>query len=84
MKDPLYKKQWHLHKDNETTIDVDILGVWEREIYGKGVVIAIVDDGIEIKHPEIEPNYNEDSSWDFVFNRADPTSPNYHGFFFFF
>jgi len=41
-------------------------------ITGKGVVIAVVDDGIEYTHPDLEPNYAPECSFDFNYNDADP------------
>jgi len=62
--DPLYMYQWHLH-DNLFSVDC-------TEDSGKGVNIAIVDDGIQHTHPDISNNYSPTLSWDFNDNDADP------------
>lgn len=30
---------------------------WEMGYSGKGIVVTILDDGLERTHPDIEPNY---------------------------
>jgi len=59
--DPLYPSQWHLKTIGETS-----------EYTGRGVVIAIVDDGIQHTHPDIHDNYLASSSWDYNDNDSDP------------
>ena len=43
----------------------------------KGVVVSILDDGIEMKHPDLEANYDKDASLDVNGNDDDPT-PHYN------
>ena len=31
--------------------------VWQQGITGKGVVVAVVDDGLQQSHPELRDNY---------------------------
>jgi subtilisin family serine protease len=70
--DPLYAQQWHLHPGGSFShVDVNVRNVWEElNITGHGVVIAVVDDGLEYTHPDIAPNYVAPSSYDF--NYDDP------------
>ena len=35
----------------------NVIDVWKRNITGEGVVVAVVDDGLEPEHPEIQGNY---------------------------
>ena len=37
--------------------DMNVRKAWERGYTGKGVVITILDDGIEYTHPDLAPNY---------------------------
>jgi subtilisin family serine protease len=37
--------------------DVNVTGVWSQGIYGAGVVVSIVDDGVDFKHPDLADNY---------------------------
>ena len=45
--------------------DVHIRDVWSRGIYGTGVTIAIVDDGVQGIHPDLQCNYVPQDSFDF-------------------
>lgn len=80
--DPLFSKQWHLYQANGEHINVK--PVWRMGITGYGVVVTIVDDGIEHDHPDLLPNYDPKASTDLnghdddaYPNEADPI--NKHG-----
>jgi len=76
--DPYFTKQWHLLNTGQNSgtpgIDVNAIGVWNRFL-GKGVVVGIVDDGLQMKHPDLSPAVKRAYGWDFVDNDKDP-SPN--------
>lgn len=36
---------------------MNVMEAWERGLSGRGVVISILDDGIEREHPELRENY---------------------------
>ena len=36
---------------------MNIKGAWNRGYTGKGVVVSILDDGIEKVHPDLKHNY---------------------------
>jgi len=59
--DPLYHRMWYINpiypgrnrnSDNENLRSLNISNVWEKGYSGKGVVVTIIDDGIERDHPE--------------------------------
>lgn len=50
--DKLYRKQWYL-KDPFTSLDINVEPAWDN-VTGNGVTIAIVDDGLETKHPDLK------------------------------
>ncbi|BAZ45558.1 hypothetical protein NIES4102_25820 [Chondrocystis sp. NIES-4102] len=73
--DPLFNLQWHLNNTGQSggTIGADInLGNTWDTITGKGVVVGIVDDGLQYTHPELQGQYRPDLSYDFANNDNDP------------
>ncbi|XP_019909261.2 proprotein convertase subtilisin/kexin type 5 [Esox lucius] len=55
---------------------MNIEAAWGRGPTGKGVVVSILDDGIEREHPDLRPNYDSFASYDVNGNDDDPT-PRY-------
>lgn len=68
--DPLYASQWHLH-GNANSLNVE--SAWSRGITGRNVVVAIVDDGVQVAHPDL--NVNRALSKDFNNGRGTDPSP---------
>ncbi|MDB6139340.1 MAG: propanediol utilization protein [Verrucomicrobiaceae bacterium] len=64
-----FGRQWHLKNTQQSGgiagIDANVVPVWS-EHQGEGVVIAIVDDGVENTHPDIAPRYQMLLSYDFL------------------
>lgn len=81
--DPLYASQYHLHRTSSSSVSLNVTGVWDSGITGAGIVVAIVDDGIQFTHPDIAPNYHPESSYNFDFGTTDPSPASmtfdYHG-----
>ncbi|KAJ0063832.1 hypothetical protein NL108_011079, partial [Boleophthalmus pectinirostris] len=83
--DPRYPQQWHLHNDLNRGMDINVTGLWERNITGRGVTVVVVDDGVEHTHQDIQPNYSPEGSYDLNSNDPDPMphpdahSDNHHG-----
>ena len=73
--DPDYPDQWHLDNSGQSggTIgeDVNITSAWDN-LNGSGVIISIVDDGLDHNHPDISPNYVPSLSYDFCSSDTDP------------
>lgn len=36
---------------------MNVIPAWREGITGKGVVVTILDDGLETDHPDLEQNY---------------------------
>lgn len=78
--DPLYGQQFYFKNTGQgggtAGVDLNIEGLWPNA-NGTGVVISVVDDGLEITHPDLAPNMVADGSLHLnVFdNSSDPTPP---------
>ncbi|XP_057700391.1 furin (paired basic amino acid cleaving enzyme) a [Corythoichthys intestinalis] len=72
--DPLLKEQWYLYNDNHR--DLNARAAWNLGYTGKGVVVSILDDGIEKTHPDLSQNYDPDASYDVNDGDPDP-QPRY-------
>src|SRR5688572_28688047 len=69
--DALLENQWHLKARSLETGGANVRDAWPSAS-GSGVVIGIVDDGLQYAHPDLSPNYLASASYDFNFNDADP------------
>lgn len=74
--DPLYPDQWHLENTGQSGgtagEDINVLDSW-TDYDGTGVTIAVVDDGLEIAHPDLAANVLSGRSYDYVDDDTDPT-----------
>lgn len=91
--DPLYfpgtptgaNGQWHLNNANNLggkNIDARLLGAWQRDWTGQGVVVGICDDGLEKNHADLSANFDAANSHDFENDDNDPSpvfSSDEHG-----
>ncbi|CAH1796811.1 unnamed protein product [Owenia fusiformis] len=82
--DPAYPRQWHLHNHQDAGMDINITGVWEHNITGYNITVAVVDDGLQWDIKDLKDNYNARGSYDLNGNDPDPMpSPskgqNHHG-----
>lgn len=74
--DQYFSQQWNLINNLGTGIDVRVKIPWAADKTGAGVIMALVDDGLQHNHPDLSPNYSAANSWDFGQHDADP-SPVY-------
>ncbi|XP_021027491.1 proprotein convertase subtilisin/kexin type 7 [Mus caroli] len=83
--DPKYPQQWHLNNRRSPGRDINVTGVWERNVTGRGVTVVVVDDGVEHTVQDIAPNYCPEGSYDLNSNDPDPMphpdeeNGNHHG-----
>ncbi|NWU35014.1 PCSK4 convertase, partial [Hylia prasina] len=81
--DPWFPKQWYMNNDIHP--DLNILTAWSRGYTGLGVVLTVLDDGLEKDHPDLAANYDPLASYDFNSNDPDPQprygdgDKNWHG-----
>uniref|UniRef100_A0A7N8YL79 Furin (paired basic amino acid cleaving enzyme) a n=1 Tax=Mastacembelus armatus TaxID=205130 RepID=A0A7N8YL79_9TELE len=72
--DPKFRDQWYLYNSNHR--DLNAKDAWRLGYTGKGVVVSILDDGIEKNHPDLMQNYDPDASYDVNDGDPDP-QPRY-------
>jgi len=83
VEDPDYRLQWYLKNTGQTksrcsqyhgyeSLDINVVPVWEKNITGQGVVVCILDDGLEYTHPDLKRNYEARASHDYNGNDNDP------------
>ncbi|MDR0664803.1 MAG: S8 family serine peptidase [Helicobacteraceae bacterium] len=86
--DTLSAYQWHLKNWGQKTgagansvasnqiatgADLRVEPVWkDMNITGRNVVIAVLDNGTDVSHPDLAPNYDENLSWNYITNDKDP------------
>lgn len=76
--------QWHLKNTGQNGgtagIDVNVTTVWDTR-KGTGVRIGIVDDGLEMTHPDLVANVDAANSYDFNGKDGDPSpdAKSFHG-----
>ena len=70
--DPLLGQQWHLETRTFEPGGANVLTAWAT-VRGSSSIIGIVDDGLQLAHPDLAPNYRAALSRDFNDNDGDPT-----------
>jgi kexin len=65
--DPLFSNQWHLVNSGSISgsvsgEDAKVSSVWSSGNYGQGVTIAVVDDGVDVKHEDLSANISSSVS----------------------
>lgn len=80
--DTYYPSQWHLKNTGspgqgnaiagEDIANGQMESVW-NSYTGLGIVVAVVDDGIEKNHPDLSANVSTAASYDYVDANTDPT-----------
>ncbi|EDV53671.2 furin-like protease 1, isoforms 1/1-X/2 isoform X1 [Drosophila erecta] len=81
--DSKWPQMWYLNRGGG--LDMNVIPAWKQGITGKGVVVTILDDGLESDHPDIQDNYDPKASYDVNSHDEDPmphydmTDSNRHG-----
>ena len=73
--DPLFGDQWHLNNTGQTGglagIDMNAQDVWD-DYTGEGVLIGVVDSGLEYTHPDLVGGINTAADYDALGGDFDP------------
>lgn len=54
--------------------DANVLPVWDSGVLGTGVLVAVVDDGADLKHPDLSGNVFAGGSYNYNTGTTDPGS----------
>lgn len=72
--DPLFANQWNLLNTGQLNglagVDINVTGAWDNYT-GAGVLIAIVDSGVDMTHPDLKENINVENSYNFIDDDPD-------------
>lgn len=83
--DPLYPHQWHLSNTAQNSFainrgvageDMNVNEAITSGVKGQGVIVAVVDTGLEINHPDLKANVVSGGSYNLITGTVDPTSLN--------
>eukprot|EP00063_Salmo_salar_P080826 XP_014055661.1 PREDICTED: uncharacterized protein LOC106604993 [Salmo salar] len=65
--DPLWPMQWELFNHGQYSsshFDLNVMPVWSRNITGNGVVVSIIDDGVDHTNMHLKRNFEAFGSFD--------------------
>jgi len=66
---------WFLNKDkpdNRMGLDLNVDEAWSLGYTGKGIIIGIIDDGVEYDHEDLKNNFDLKASIDLNDDDDDP------------
>ncbi|KAG8819595.1 pheromone processing endoprotease [Serendipita sp. 400] len=63
--DPIFPEQWHIINTENPEHMVNVTGLWKEGITGKGVVSALIDDGLDYTSRDLAQNFFAPGSHDF-------------------
>jgi len=86
--DPLFSQQWHLNNTGQTTFsqsggtpgeDLRMTQAIALMLSGRGVMIAVIDSGLEIAHDDLHSNVVPNGSWNYTTGTTDPSPTDTDG-----
>ncbi|MBI5591239.1 MAG: S8 family serine peptidase [Deltaproteobacteria bacterium] len=86
--DPLFAFQWHLFNTGQTAFsqsagtpgeDLRMTQAIVDKLSGLGVIVAVLDTGLEIAHEDLSGNVIPNGSYNYVNQTTDPTSTAMNG-----
>jgi subtilisin family serine protease len=79
--DPLFPEQWHLENVGQPGgipfADINVRQIWDEGISGSGIIIGVVDEGIQYTHPDLQPNWIIGSGYDYNDDDSDPSPSDF-------
>ncbi|KAG8817511.1 pheromone processing endoprotease, partial [Serendipita sp. 399] len=63
--DPIFSKQWHIINREHPANMLNVTGLWKEGVTGKGVVSALIDDGLDYTSQDLAANFFAPGSHDF-------------------
>lgn len=77
--DKYYRDAWFIANEGQTGgkcgVDLRVNKAWRGEFTGRGIRVAVLDDGLDHSHPDLRGNYDPEISADLNDNDDDP-KPN--------
>ena len=80
--DPLFQYQWHLDNTGQSIgvvtpatpgEDINVVPVWDDGITGDGVTVAVIDEGVDMFHPDLKSNILSNLSYNYHNATKNPT-----------
>ncbi|KAI0636603.1 peptidase S8/S53 domain-containing protein [Trametes polyzona] len=71
--DPEFTRQWHIVNDEFPEHMMNVTPVWDMGITGKGVITALVDDGLDYTSDDLAANFYAYGSYDYNDHTELPT-----------
>ena len=87
--DALLKEQWHLKNDGmqfgtslglKVGADARVVAAWQRaqSLGSPACIVAVIDDGFDLTHPDLSGNSKVVAPWDFTTNTDNPAPRRFH------
>ena len=69
--DSSFSDQWYLYNTNPSQLDLKVVDVW-HDYTGEGVTVAILDDGFNYTHPDLDGNYDLSRDRNYINGNDNP------------
>eukprot|EP01027_Heterolobosea_sp_BB2_P013294 GEZU01019179.1.p1 GENE.GEZU01019179.1~~GEZU01019179.1.p1 ORF type:complete len:301 (+),score=68.71 GEZU01019179.1:225-1127(+) len=73
--DPEFPNQWHLSSNNPFG-DINVVPVWEQQVTGDGIIVAVLDNGVNFGNQDLSQSHVPQYSFDYIGNDNDPSPPD--------
>lgn len=85
LNDPLLGSQWYLRNTGQryaegatdkpaSFLDLNVADAWAKGYTGKGIVVGISDDGIDLNHPDLQANLLKDLTYNAINGATGPAA----------